>query len=201
MTHFWMTGALGSPAAGPWLAHTLVRYYIDGELEPSIAFTPPLAAGVGFDDNFVFGTKEAGHGSEKGGWYVNYHFPFGTSVRVTLELPGTEQGCAWVIVRGCEGLPVQVGALTLPPTARMRLHKIEAVTFPALGWVPAVDVPAGDGLVFMHTISVNSTQASFWEGCYSHRWSSLLDAPYYISFVFFHTKYNRGRLNDSTAHS
>jgi hypothetical protein len=98
-------------------------------------------------------------------------------------------------------LPVQVGALTLPPTARMRLHKIEAVTFPALGWVPAVDVPAGDGLVFMHTISVNSTQASFWEGCYSHRWSSLLDAPYYISFVFFHTKYNRGRLNDSTARS
>ena len=48
-----MTGAEGSPAAGPWIQHTIIRYYIDGEEEPSIEFTPPLAAGVGFDDNFV----------------------------------------------------------------------------------------------------------------------------------------------------
>jgi hypothetical protein len=27
-----------------------------------------------------------------------------------------------------------------------------------------------------------------------------LDAPYYISLVFLYTKYNRGRLNDSTAY-
>ena len=36
MTHFWVTGANGVTE------NTLVRYYIDGETSPSIAFLPPL---------------------------------------------------------------------------------------------------------------------------------------------------------------
>ena len=44
MTHFWST-------CGPEVEGLqLVRYYVDGETTASIAFTPPLAAGVGFDD-------------------------------------------------------------------------------------------------------------------------------------------------------
>jgi hypothetical protein len=49
----WMTGAEGDATAGPWIQHTVVRYYVDGEDTPSIEFSPALAAGVGFDDNFV----------------------------------------------------------------------------------------------------------------------------------------------------
>jgi hypothetical protein len=110
------------------------------------------------------GTAKAGHGSEKGGWYINYYIPFSRSVRVTLELPGTAPGVAWVIVRGCENLPpVKVGAVQLPPTARLKLHKIVAKTFLALEFVPIVEIPDGDGLIYMHTISANSTQASFCE--------------------------------------
>ena len=110
------------------------------------------------------GTAKAGHGSEKGGWYINYYIPFSRSVRVTLELPGTAPGVAWVILRGCENLPpVKVGAVQLPPTARLKLHKIVAKTFQALDFVPIVEIPDGDGLIYMHTISANSTQASFCE--------------------------------------
>jgi hypothetical protein len=37
-------------------------------------------------------------------------------------------------------------------------------------------------------------------GSNSHRRQSHLDASYYVSLVIIHTKYNKARLNDSTAH-
>ena len=81
-----------------------------------------------------------------------------------MELPGAAPGVAWAILRGCENLPpVQVGAVQLPATARLRLHKIVAKTFQPLEFVPLVEIPQGEGLIYMHTISANSTQASFCE--------------------------------------
>lgn len=59
MTHFWSTGPYGV------VENTLIRYYIDGEKIPSVAFLPPLvkqkeaqlnhfqACGVGFNDQQV----------------------------------------------------------------------------------------------------------------------------------------------------
>ena len=162
MTHFWITGG---PALGSGTDNTTVRYYIDGEANPSIEFKPPLATGTGFDDNSVWGGAKAGHGSDAGGWYINFKIPFGSSVRVTLQLPAGSAQC-FVIVRGCEDMPVAVGSLTLPPTARLRLHKIESTVFQPLDWVNIVDLPSGDGLVYMTAITANSSTNNFWEGCY-----------------------------------
>ena len=50
-THFWITG---SPSPGAGTDNATVRYYLDGEAQPSIEFKPPLAAGVGFDDLTVW---------------------------------------------------------------------------------------------------------------------------------------------------
>jgi hypothetical protein len=47
-----------------------VRYYIDGEATASIAFKPPLATGVGFDDLALWGNEKASDGAKKGGWSV-----------------------------------------------------------------------------------------------------------------------------------
>jgi hypothetical protein len=162
LTHFWMTGG---PAKGGGTDNATVRYYIDGESSPSIEFKPPLAAGVGFDDDFVWGHAKAGHGSDLGGWYVNYKIPFGSSVRVTVALP-SGSAMAYVIVRGCENMPVHIGSLTLPSSARLRLHKIESVTFQPLEWVNIVDIPSGQGLVYLTAITANSSTSNFWEGCY-----------------------------------
>ena len=61
MNHFWSTC---TPSAEATL---LVRYYVDGETDPSIEFEPPLAVGVGFDDGMApWGTKWFGIGAGKG---------------------------------------------------------------------------------------------------------------------------------------
>ena len=55
------------------------------------------------------------------------------SVRVTVQHPGSHATC-YVIVRGCENLPITVGALTLPTTSKLTLHRIESQTFAPLDW-------------------------------------------------------------------
>ena len=52
MTHFWITYQSSADDG------TVIRYYVDGESEASIQFTPSLAAGVGFyDTGAPWGTK------------------------------------------------------------------------------------------------------------------------------------------------
>jgi hypothetical protein len=62
MTHFWITGMeLRPPSLGPTMFRSngtdnvTVRYYIDGESIASIEFKPPMAAGVGFNDDAANG--------------------------------------------------------------------------------------------------------------------------------------------------
>ena len=166
MTHFWITGSPSPAPAGT--DNATVRYYIDGERSPSIAFQPPMAAGVGFDDGTPnWGTPKIGRGSNLGGWFVNLKVPFGRSIRVTLAMPPLSRpATAYVILRGCENLPIHVGAITLPTSARLRLHKIEAQTFAPFAFVPIVDLPMGSGLIYMHAIAAASASYNFWEGCY-----------------------------------
>ena len=63
LTHFWITYASKVDDG------VLVRYYVDGETEASIAFTPSMACGVGsYDTNAPWGTKWFGKvQSENGG--------------------------------------------------------------------------------------------------------------------------------------
>lgn len=132
LTHFWITGG---PALGAGTDNATVRVYVDGEAAAAIEFKPPMAAGVGFDDDTVFGHAKAGHGSNKGGWYVNHKIPFGASVRVTVTLPAGEAMC-YVIIRGCENLPVAIGTFLLPASARLKLHKLESVVYQPLQAYP-----------------------------------------------------------------
>ena len=44
MTHFWMT------IGGGYEDGMIIRYYVDGEDEASIEYTPSMACGVGYYD-------------------------------------------------------------------------------------------------------------------------------------------------------
>ncbi len=182
MTHFWITGMEQAVHnRGPFFNsngtdNVTVRYYIDGEKTASIEFKPPMAAGVGFSDASANGDPTGmAHRligrAGMGGWYVNLKVPFGMSVRVTVAKNGPAGPFGWrqdpsfVIVRGCENLPVTVGAQTLPPSARLRLHKIEGRVFQPLDWVPLLDLPQGRGLVLLVTLAASSLSYQFWEGC------------------------------------
>lgn len=162
LTHFWTTAFTHAAAD-----NATIRYYVDGESQPSIEFKPSMAAGAGFDDQAMFGLAQMGHASKVGGWSNNFKVPFGATLRVTMQLALTAKPTtSWVIVRGCESLPIAVGTVPLPPTARLSLHKIEAAVFQPGEHVPLLDLPEGGGLVYMHAIAVESTNTSFWEGCY-----------------------------------
>eukprot|EP00041_Stephanoeca_diplocostata_P013928 m.249343 g.249343 ORF g.249343 m.249343 type:complete len:445 (-) comp19517_c0_seq1:240-1574(-) len=165
MNHFWSTC---SPAAE---TNLLVRYYIDGEANASIAMHPAMAAGTGFDDpSAPWGTKWIGLGAGKGGgqaWFHNIKIPFQKSIRITIQADKSYGGF-YIIVRGGLDLPLVVGDVTLPPTARMQLQKFEGRVDP-LQVLDIVNVPKGfSGQHFMSALAVNNSGVglNFLEGCY-----------------------------------
>ena len=107
----------------------LVRYYVDGETTASIAFTPPLAAGVGFDDADMapWGTRWFGLGA--GGkrpagqaWFHNFKVPFRSSIVVTVQSPSKTQSKGfYIILRGGLDLGIDVGGVRLPDDAKLEL--------------------------------------------------------------------------------
>lgn len=149
LNHFWSAGGKG--AAGQYTAdRQIIRYYIDGEAEPSIEFEPAMAAGSGIGweglDYYNRGLngKEPwgpemsnsmmGHSAQTGGgWHNRFKIPFARSIRITVKLPAgipsNFSSKMFLIFRGVEGdpRPLTVGSLSLPPTVpwSLRLRKFQ----------------------------------------------------------------------------
>jgi len=160
LNHFWAAGSSS-------VDNTTFRYYVDGETTPSLVFTPALACGVGFGDQAApWGTKWIGKGATSTGWFHNIQVPFKT-VRITYQKRADEPvGTIWMIVRGLENVPVRVGAIELPTTARLKLQ-VTRKTLQPLEFVDIVDVPSpSSGLIFLHSMAVSSGNYNFMEGCY-----------------------------------
>ena len=162
MNHFWSTCNAECEGA------LFVRYYIDGEENASIAFEPGMASGTGFDDAAApWGTKWFGHGAHSA-WFNNFKIPFGSSIRVTIQsTDGKQHGGFYMIVRGGLDIPLVIGEVTLPKTARLQLQKF-AGRMDNLEVLDVVSVPKGhEGLVFLNVLSVNNSGhgVGFLEGC------------------------------------
>lgn len=162
MTHFWVTGPAGTPSVDD----AVFRYYIDGEQTASIEFTPSLACGVGFNnDEAPWGTAWFGKGSASGGWFHNFRIPFQKSILITGFHPLGTMKDFFVVFRGVENLPLVIGGITLPPTARVRQFQSINQTVNSLEYVPIVDLTEGYGLHFMSLLAVQSDSPNFIEGC------------------------------------
>ena len=119
MTHFWVT------APTPVLRQTVFRYYVDGEEEASIEFIPSMACGVGsFDPQAPWGTKWFGKGAKDGAWFLNFKIPFQKSIRITVQHLSTSSGGFYLILRGAPNLPISIGGVTVPATAKLLLQKV-----------------------------------------------------------------------------
>jgi len=159
ITHWWFTGA-------PNVDNVIFRFYVDGESSASVAVSLDLAAGIGFDDEAApWGTEMIGKGAATGGVYNNIKIPFAKSIKVTCEQPPSEPtGIFWFIVRGIEGVPITVGGIQLPPSARLHVLQFNQ-TFSPLALVNAVNVANTAGALVMWTLSVGSGNLNFLEGC------------------------------------
>ena len=160
LNHFWAAGTGQVDSA-------IFRFYIDGESEASVVFQPSLACGVGFDDQAApWGTKWVGKGAKSTGWFHNIPIIFYKHVRVTYQLAPKDvpngQGTLWTIVRGAEGLPLQLGNLALPlegGSVKLLLQVKTDVHLKPLEFYDLANVPRGKkGSIFMTSLFVNSTK-------------------------------------------
>ena len=145
-----------------------VRVYVDGEVTASIDYPVGLAHGAGPSQaalppsgpwaSALFGR------TNDGGWWNTFLAPFGASVRVTLT--NAAPLTVWYMVRGVEGWPLAVGAVPLPPTARLALTRTQA-TVPAGSLLTWAAVEGREGLLRQVNLVVNSSDYAYQEGCVS----------------------------------
>jgi hypothetical protein len=164
LTHFWF----GGNSEG--LENTRIRYYVDGEKTPSIDMNLYMGHGIGFNDNHApWATKYMGKIGKKNGFFNNYKIPFGTSVRVTAQRIDDLKNSAdiWWIVRGVENGRARLGGVTLPETARLKLHRLEEHAAKALEEFNLCDLK-GKGAIFQVAIAAQGTsgdELTYLEAC------------------------------------
>ena len=161
MNHFWST------CTKDCIEASRIRYYVDYQSEPSIDYNPILAIGVGFNDSSIapWGTKWIGTGSDKA-YFHNFKIPFSKNIRITMtSTTGRNMPHYYIIVRGVLNAKIEIGGITIPPTANLLLQKIEATVQP-LEWVNITNIPYGKGLHFASSLVVKSGNLNFLEGCY-----------------------------------
>lgn len=172
LTHMWFGGG--------WKGceKTRLRIYVDDETTAGIDMELYLGHGIGFGDDFApWGTARIGKMGTGTSVYDTYRIPFGKHVRVTAQLaPGSpEHPLFWWIIRGTENLPVTIGGVPLPDSARLHLYKLENHTARPLEEFALCDV-SGDGALYQVTMAAKGLRTSsdekirwkdlsFMEGC------------------------------------
>lgn len=147
LTHMWFGGAFDG------VAQTRIRIYIDGETEPSIDMELYMGHGIGFGDEGVWGIGRVGKVGAPNSVYNTYRIPFGAGIRITAQLPSgvKQKPLFWWIIRGTRNLPVNIGGVQLPSSARLRLYKLENHTAKPLEEFDMCNVE-GDGA--LHQVSM-----------------------------------------------
>lgn len=160
LDHMWFGGDFAN------YAKLKIRVYVDREVNPSIEMELGMGVGVGFADPAApWGTKFSGITGAPSGIFCNYRIPFGSHVKVTAQLPDgvAADTVFWWIVRGVEGVPLNISGLLLPDRARLRLIRNIDLSVEPLHEFDLCRV-AGDGMVFQVTMAARSTNFEYLEG-------------------------------------
>jgi len=164
LTHMWFGGDFKNYGL------TRLRIYIDGEKEASIDMELMMGHGIGFqDESAPWGVERIGKTGQPSGIYNTYRIPFGSSVRITAQRQEAEENEKevppfWWIIRGVEGVPLEIGGVKLPEHARLRLYKVtDRATKPLEEF--SMSETAKSGMLYMVTIAAKSTKYCFMESC------------------------------------
>ena len=125
------------------------------------------------DQTAPWGTKWIGKGAKSTGWFHNIPIVYYKSIKVTFQMNPSDSGKAtlWKILRGAEGLPLQLGDLRVPlegGSVRLSLQVKTDVHLAPLDFYDLALVPKGKkGSIFMTALFVNSSKNyNFMEGCF-----------------------------------
>jgi hypothetical protein len=206
LTHAWFGGDW------PGYEKTRIRVYVDGEEQASIDMELGLGHGYGFGDKAApWGSERMGKTGQPSGVYDTYRIPFGKGVRVTAQRWKDSPKTApfWWILRGTENLPVIVGGVRLPDSARLKLHKLEDYTAKPLEEFALCNV-TGAGALYQVTIAAQGLREtggwknlSFLEACMRAYLDGAADPTmlssgfedYFLGTYYF----NRGRYANGLA--
>lgn len=156
LTHMWFGGDW------PGYEKTVIRVYVDGEEQASIEMELGLGHGVGFgDDAAPWGSERMGKTGHPSGFYNTYRIPFGTMIRVTAQRAHDSPDGApfWWIIRGTENLPVRLGGVRLPESARLRLYKLEDYIAKPMEEFALCDI-GGAGALYQVTMAADGLRDS-----------------------------------------
>jgi len=146
---------------------TRVCVSVDGEERPGIDMGLFLGHGIGWgNDAAPWGTGRIGKTGRPSGVYNTDKIPFAQGVKVTAKLAPEvrEPQIFWWIVRGLTDYPVQLGGITLPASARLRLNRLEKVRAAPLQGLPILDTKRR-GLLDAVTFEGISANSNDLEGC------------------------------------
>jgi hypothetical protein len=161
LTHLWFGGDW------PGYGKTRIRCYIDGEKQPSIDMELFLGHGIGLDAPAgPWGTARLGKTGHPSGLYNTYRIPFGESIRITGQLAEGVEGNPefWWITRGIENLPLTLGPIRLPDSARLRLYRRESLSAGPLEMVELCH-SRGAGALYQVTLAVQGPRLDYLEAC------------------------------------
>lgn len=160
-----------------------IRVYLEGSKTPNLDFQLYFAHAIGLqsctnssnletadsciDPRVPWSSSEVQHMAHGGALKNRYRIPFTSGIKITATLPdsATAGGVLYYYVRGMTALPVIVGDVQLPNSARLTLHKNWGVTVPPMGALSLVPQRNGSGLLYATMWSAQSTFIGFMEGC------------------------------------
>jgi hypothetical protein len=154
LTHMWFGGDW------PGYLRTHIRVYVDGEAKASIDMEIGLGIGIGFEDPASpWGIARMGKTGQPSGDYNTFRIPFGNGLRVTAQLAGDvkQEPVFWWIIRGSENLPIHIGGVKLPASARLKLHKLENYDAKPFEEFPLVETDK-QGMLYLVTIAARSSK-------------------------------------------
>jgi len=161
LSHFWFGGNFKGAE------NTRIRYYIDGEVTPSIDMELFMGHGIGYGDQQApWLTKFIGKVGKQNGVFNNYRIPFGENIRVTAWISKTVETDPqiWWIIRGLDGGRVSLGGVELPREARLKLHRLDDLSVNSLEEFNLCQV-SREGALFQVAMSAESESLTYLEAC------------------------------------
>lgn len=155
----------------------IFRAYVDGEATPSVEVTLLELASVGHlaaqdasapQDGSPFGHDLFGKNAKTGGVYSTMRIPFASTLRTTMQGYSDcgKQMIMWQIIRGVEGMPVQLGDLVLPDQARLEVQRVRNVTLQPRDFVTIASAGAERaGALANVFFDTTSADPNFLEAC------------------------------------
>ena len=178
VTHWWFAQREYS------MQETLLRIYVDDESSPGIEAPITAFAGTAGSGDVGRLPTQSPFGSTIGGsasWnsvYSTIRIPFTTNVRMTVLVSDNitecvcgdmaQHGCCfWSTVHGIDQMQVKLSdVLAAPYNARLRMYAVKNRMFQAYETVPIIQSWAMKGAVIFLTMSVQSGNFAFADGCF-----------------------------------